>query len=252
MICKHCGNPLSIEDDKCPFCGEINQEVIRHTRAMRHYSKEFTKAKNEAEASNRLIRSFTVFLIIAVVLALGNAVVLFLRFHAQDIADNLERKRVNRNVSAYEEKIVNALSEDDLYSFKCYYDDNYLYRFDDLKRYDFFSMIGGYYCDLYTCIMDLYDSKIVGLYRTDDELLQKAASCIQALYEEYDHMNDTYSTSHQWMTDIDFTKADEIKERMELMISVYCNIDLKEVEAMKDSTPLQISMQIGRGMGLYE
>ena len=57
MVCKHCGNQLSLEDEICPFCGMENEAAKKHTEEMRHFSGQFHQVKTEAlEETGRVRR----------------------------------------------------------------------------------------------------------------------------------------------------------------------------------------------------
>ena len=46
MKCQSCNAPLSIEDEKCPYCGAPNPEAIKHRQEMRMFSGEFQKTRS--------------------------------------------------------------------------------------------------------------------------------------------------------------------------------------------------------------
>lgn len=43
MKCPFCGANLSLEDEKCPYCGTPNPEGCRHQENLHHYQAEFEK-----------------------------------------------------------------------------------------------------------------------------------------------------------------------------------------------------------------
>lgn len=252
MKCKHCGNQLSIEDERCPFCGKINEQAQKHSKAMRRYSKEFKKAKQQVANTNHLIKSFTVFLIIAVILAMGNAAVLYLRYHAWDICMDLEEKQVKRNAVFYERTLSEALDEEDLFTINWYYTHKDLYSIDKLHRFSFFSRIGSEYTRIYQSVMDIYDADIVGLSDSNDQLLSTAGNAIADFYKSYDLLTDTYSDIVSSLNESELDQAEKIKEKLELFLGVYCNIPAEQLAKLPDSSELQIALILGKGMGLHE
>lgn len=47
MKCPGCGSNLTIDDEKCLFCGQENPFAKKHRKEMRHFTKEFNKTKRK-------------------------------------------------------------------------------------------------------------------------------------------------------------------------------------------------------------
>ena len=45
MKCPNCGSNLSIDDERCSFCGADNSFAKKHRSQMRHFTREFNKTK---------------------------------------------------------------------------------------------------------------------------------------------------------------------------------------------------------------
>ena len=45
MKCTFCGAPLTLKDEKCPYCGSQNPDILKHRSDMKHYQSEFKKTQ---------------------------------------------------------------------------------------------------------------------------------------------------------------------------------------------------------------
>jgi hypothetical protein len=172
MNCKHCGSQLSIEDEKCPFCGLPNDEAKQHIKDMQRYNQEFNKAKVTIATATGFVRSFLIFIVIAAILAIANVVVLVMNNNVYDRADAVILEETKENIDTYKMLCQDAYNKEDYYTLYRLYYDHKLNELDGFEDYYAIVSIAGDYLSVYSGTMNLYMYDTVFLYNTKDDLLQ--------------------------------------------------------------------------------
>ena len=64
MECKYCGGKLTLTDDKCPYCGMVNEETRKYAEDMRHFHGQFEDTKKGVYRVTRRYTQTTVQIVI--------------------------------------------------------------------------------------------------------------------------------------------------------------------------------------------
>ena len=135
MKCQSCNAPLSIEDEKCPYCGAPNTEAIKHRQEMHMFSGEFQKTRSSvlrtsSEHAGKSMR-IVILCVMAVLLILS---FLFLGF-SWDIASAMTKWQASANSERYCTLLDEYETSGDYLSFAALYDEKSLYRVDAFEEY---------------------------------------------------------------------------------------------------------------------
>ena len=135
MKCQSCNAPLSIEDEKCPYCGAPNPEAIKHRQEMRMFSGEFQKTrssvlKTSSEHAGKSMR-IVILCVMTVLLILS---FLFVGF-SWDIASAMTKWQASANREKYCALLDEYETSGDFLSFAALYDEKSLYRVDAFEEY---------------------------------------------------------------------------------------------------------------------
>ena len=135
MKCQSCNAHLSIEDEKCPYCGTPNTEAIRHRQEMRRFSGEFQKTRSSVLKTSVLHAEKSIRIVILCVMT----VLLFLSFlfagFSWDIASAVEKWQASKNSELYCTLLDEYEESGDFLSFAALYDEKSLYRVDAFEEY---------------------------------------------------------------------------------------------------------------------
>ena len=85
MKCPFCGANLSLEDEKCPYCGTPNPEGCRHQENLHHYQAEFEKTKQDVYTTSKRFAHLSVKTTIIAILILLNIAAIILNSRSWDI-----------------------------------------------------------------------------------------------------------------------------------------------------------------------
>jgi uncharacterized membrane protein YvbJ len=250
MICKHCGSQLSIEDEKCSFCGLPNEEAKQHIKDMQHYNNEFNTAKGTIAKATGFVRSFLIFIVIAAILAVANVVVLVMNNDVYNRAEAIILEETKANLDTYKKMCEEAYENEDYYTLYHLYYDQRLVEFDDFKDYYAIVSIAYEYLRVYSVSMNLHMYDTVILYSTKDDLLQSLGDSIKSIYDQQEQYYRDYNDSNTTQAGREY--ADHAIKKMELFLENYLKLTKEDIALLSEETPLQISMIIGRRMGIYE
>ncbi len=135
MKCQSCNAPLSIEDEKCPYCGTPNPEAIKHRQEMRTFSGEFQKTRSSVlKASSEHAGKSMRIVILCVMIVFLILSFLFLGF-SWDIASAVNKWQAAANSERYRTLLDEYETSGDFLSFAALYDEKSLYRVDIFEEY---------------------------------------------------------------------------------------------------------------------
>ena len=159
MRCEACNAHLSIEDEKCPYCGTPNPEAIKHRQDMKRFSGEFQKTRSSVlrtarESAGKSMR-IVIICIMVVLLILS---FLFLGF-SWDIASAVTRWQAASNSEKYCAMLDTYEEEGDFLSFVALYDQRSLYGPDIYEEYRHVYTAASNYSSIYGYITTLWEKE---------------------------------------------------------------------------------------------
>lgn len=184
MECKNCGAKISIEDERCPFCGAINEEAAKHVEDMKKYQKDYQHTKRTVMTEARRFNRFTVQLTFIALLACLNLFFYFSAKNAWEIGDRITLHRVSANPAKYEAQL-NEFRDQKLYNaYYRYYSNNSMYRVKSLRSYEPATSAAHYHFSCYMAIMYLSESEPPATqYQTREDLINSFSSSLAYLYQ---------------------------------------------------------------------
>ena len=135
MKCQSCNAHLSIEDEKCPYCGSPNFEAIKHRQEMQMFSGEFQKTRSSVlrTSSEHAGKSMRI-VILCVMIVLLILSFLFLGF-SWDIGSAMTKWQAAANSEKYCDLLDEYEASGDFLSFAALYDEKSLYRVNVFEEY---------------------------------------------------------------------------------------------------------------------
>jgi len=235
MVCKHCGSQLSIEDEKCPFCGQVNEAVQKHTREMRHFSGQFQEAKSGVLEHTGRLRRYVPLLVLIAVLAVGNILLIVMLEQSYQIENVLEEWRIAREESSYYNRLSDLETEGDYLTLGIIYTENYLYSNDRLREFAAVAEAGELYGKVQESIgvLAAYQAGRAG-EEACDSALQSLGYNLKRLYEIFD--GSAYRYIEEAMRDTHVNSLKEIREKVEAFLKAVCECtetDLEELEGLE-------------------
>lgn len=93
MKCDFCGSNMSLEDERCPHCGQLNPHAQQHIKDMEHYQDEYNRTRRGVYSDLGQYKDTVVRIVIIAVLVIGIVVMWVISQEAYSIHRSvLERK----------------------------------------------------------------------------------------------------------------------------------------------------------------
>lgn len=159
MKCKACNAPLSIEDEKCPYCGTMNPEAVKHRQDMKRFTGEFLQTRSSVlrTASENAGKSMR----IVILCVMAVLVILSFAFLANswNIASAVTKWQAAANSSKYCAMLDQFEEEGDFLSFAALYDQRSLYGAEAYEEYRHVYTAASNYSSLYGYITTLLEEE---------------------------------------------------------------------------------------------
>ena len=120
--CKKCGAPLSLDQVKCPYCGEVNEEAREHLEKLAKLDKDYKKTKQEVMTEVKKTKKGYNLLVILVMLLIANMLMIPVWGASYDIAEKIAVS--NQPISEVKEELSRLLEDRDYPAFVACYDRN--------------------------------------------------------------------------------------------------------------------------------
>ena len=159
MKCRSCHANLSIEDEKCPYCGTPNPEAIRHRQDMHRFSGEFHQTKSSvlktsAETAQKYFR-----IIIICVLSVLVLISFFVLGNSWNITSAIQDAQAIKNYQEYSALLDQYEAEDNALAFTALYENHYLYGVDKYEGYQHYYRAASSYTYVYYEILDYLEEE---------------------------------------------------------------------------------------------
>ncbi|MBR4461721.1 MAG: zinc ribbon domain-containing protein [Erysipelotrichaceae bacterium] len=143
--CKKCGAPLSLDQAKCPYCGEINEEAKEHLEKLAKLDKDYKKTKQEVMTEVKKTKKGYNLLIILVMLLIANMLMIPVWGASYDIAEKIAVS--DRPVSEVKEELNALLEAKEYPEFVVCYDRNDV-NYKDYREYTGIHSLAYDYCQI--------------------------------------------------------------------------------------------------------
>ena len=243
MECKNCGAKLSLEDERCPFCGAVNEEAAKHAADMKKYHKDYQSTKRTVMTEARRFNRFTVQLTFIALLACLNLLFYFSAKNAWEIGDWITERQVSANPSKYEQKL-NEFRNQELYeAYYCYYNNKSMYTVKSLRSNEPASSAAHYYFRCYMNIMYLSEAEpLTTLYQTKEELITSLSNSLSYLYQSQNR--DSYQYLENAFTEENAAFIDGLVNQAEDLMRVYLNFTEEDISNVRGETQQSILLYI--------
>lgn len=120
MKCDFCGQSLSLEEEYCAHCGQMNPHAQQHIRDMRHYKGEFENTKRGVYALTGVYKDITVRAVIITALVVLIFVMLYLYENVYSLWNDYLERDAKRNVKEYSAVMDEYIAQEDFRRFSLF------------------------------------------------------------------------------------------------------------------------------------
>ncbi|MBQ6559414.1 MAG: zinc ribbon domain-containing protein [Erysipelotrichaceae bacterium] len=217
--CKKCGAPLSLDQAKCPYCGEINEEAKEHLEKLAKLDKDYKKTKQEVMTEVKKTKKGYNLLIVLVMLLIANMLMIPVWGASYDIAEKIAVS--DRPVSEVKEELDSLLKDRDYPAFVVCYDRNDA-NYRDYREYSMVYSMAYDYCQVIRSFTN-------HLYVNQDYYTDPLVKMCQHIKD----FEDDYVSSQRWEDDpLVLQYMSEIKEEYELFLKTFLHLTEEDIAGL--------------------
>ena len=248
MKCKYCGSNLTIDDDRCPFCGQENTHAVKHRSQMNYFRRRFNKTEKNVMETSKHFNQFTVKItIIAILVALNVTVLLFIA-NEWEFRQLIYRRDVAKNLKQYEAIMEQYELEGRYLELGEFYSRKKLEVNDHFKEYQIIGQACFTYTNAYDLILQIQimeDNE----YYSDEEKVEHLASSLSYVYSD---MEKTPYSTEECFAPKHVEAMDGLKKEIKCLLMTYCHLTEEDAERFPALSEARKQVMLEEGLGIGE
>lgn len=248
MKCPSCGSNLTIDDEKCLFCGTDNPFAVKHRKEMRHFTKEFNETKEAVMEKSYHVNRWAVKVTLIAILVAANLAVLFFINNIYDFEDFFRERELKNNYAIHKEQLDKMEENRDYIAFACYWTDYNMYSCDVFDEFYLVSQACNSFSYLYQNTMDIV-TKEESEYYSHEDRIEHVAEQIEYVYKyanKRDYVDEEqYKPQHQEC-------LDDLVEDMEAFVQTYYGLTDEQIESFEELSKARRQILLEEGIKQYE
>lgn len=248
MKCPNCGSNLTIDDEKCLFCGADNPFAVKHRREMNRFTREFNKTKEEVLQKSHHVNYWAVKITLIAVLVAANLGILFFINNIYDFEQFFKARELESNYIWHKQQLDELEENRDYIALSCYWSDYDMYCSDMFDEYYKVTQACSNFAYLYQYTMDIVTKEETS-YFTYEDRLEYVAEQIEYIYKytqkgDYDDESQ-FKPQHQ-------ACMDDLVEDMEAFVQTYYGLTDEEMESFEELSKARRQILLEEGIKQYE
>ena len=248
MKCPNCGSNLSIDDERCSFCGADNSFAKKHRSQMRHFTREFNKTKADVlKKSNHLNKWAVKITLIAVLVAL-NCLILFMAANSYEIEHFFVNRSIDANYHKHKAVLDEYEADRNFFAFDAYYNKHQLYYNDRMNEYRAVENVCSNYIMVYEYVM--------AVVTEEEDEYNSHANKMEYLSDQLDYIY-KYSKPQEYSDEEQYQPVhqecmDDMVAQLEDLLQTYFHVSDEDIEAFPEMSKARRQIVMEEGLGLYE
>ena len=250
MKCQACNAHLSIEDEKCPYCGTPNPEAVQHRKDMLRFSKEFQATRSSVlrMASERAGKSAR----IITLCIMGLLLVLSILFYifSWDISHALMNLQASSNTEKYCAQLDQYEEDRDYLAFAALYEQRSLYGIDAFDEYRYVYDASSSYAAIYNSITSLLEEE--PWEDSHERSVESLCDSLEYHYKYIEGKTYDYLAELGAYDEVHLNTVSHITEKIENLIQLTFAVSEEDMEQFKEMSPIEKQIFIERRFQDYE
>lgn len=229
MKCEHCGGNLSLTAEKCPYCGQINEQAKKHINDMKRYQGAFESTKCGVYDRTDKYTGTVVRVVLIAVLLIVIVITMIIGSSTYEIRSAWMRRKALKNAAEYMEIMDGYLAEEDFVAFAAFCQENYLDTYDNVyEKYAQVERAAQQYTYVYSSIMEIVSPPE---YRELEDFVEYLAENLDYFYETLEGENYEYYEGVD--TEQNRRALAAMQEKVELMLQHYLGLSKEDAEGFQ-------------------
>lgn len=242
MKCEFCGGNLSLEDQYCPHCGQMNKHSQEHIREMGRFRKRFESTQDKVYGTTHRYTQLTVRIVLICILIVLTILAVLVGTNAYSVLRDIRKSDTNRKFDEYSAVLDAYMEEGKFEEF------NY---FREVKQIDWYETPYESYAPVISAARD-YSNIVEGIADMickSEEEEWKPEFLGGVVFSFYDGLD---MEEWSWYEGADSEKNREALEKMvnqvEGLLMTYCGLSREQAESLRELNEARITVLLEEAM----
>lgn len=246
MRCHSCNAHLSIDDEKCPYCGTPNPEAVKHRQEMHRFSGEFFRTKSSVLKTSTETAQKSIRITIICVLAVLVLAACIIMGNSWNISSAIKESQAARHEKEYSAILDRYEAEGDALSFVAFYDEKYLYGVDAYEKYQHYYRIASNYEYVYYQLLGILEEE--DTENSYSNPVHYLCDYIDSYYTYLDEEHYSFYEETGMYDEVHLQAADRLTEKLEAMLKLFCSISDEDMENFRNLSNAEKQVLIERSV----
>lgn len=244
MKCTFCGGPLTLKDEKCPYCGAPNPDILKHRSDMKHYQSEFKKTQDDVYTTTHKFTSFSVRTSIIAFLVILNVAALILIGSAWPIYKSVTKSTLHKNEAVHKKTMDDLIKDEKYIELNAYFNSNNLYLGDEFDTYTAITRVSDSYNSIFNSINSMINPELSSSW-SPRYLVSSLSSYYETISGEYFLYEGKYLNEH-------FAALDDIDQKIQLLLTSFCKLTKEDLSTLPNLSANGIQDLLERRLDIHE
>jgi len=251
MRCHSCNAHLSIDDEKCPYCGTPNPEAVKHRQEMHRFSREFFRTKSSVLKTSTETAQKSIRITVVCILAVLVLIACIINGNSWSIASAIKESQAARHEKEYSAILDRYEAEGDALSFATFYNENYLYGVDAYDKYQHYYRAASNYEYVYHQLLEILEEESTerNFYSNPVHFL---CDYIDSYYTYLDEEHYSFYEETGMYDEVHLQAVDRLTEKLEAMLKLVCSIPDEDMENFRNLSNAEKQVLIERSVKGHE
>lgn len=250
MRCQSCNAHLSIEDEKCPFCGTPNPEAIKHRQDMRRFSGEFHRTKSSVLRTSSETAQKSIRIMIICIMAVLVLISILILGNNWNISYAIQKSEAKRNYKEYSAILDQYEADGDAISFAAFYDEKSLYGVDSYDKYQYYHRAAADYESIYYEVLRFMEE--TPLERTSSNSVKYLCDYIDYYYSYLGEEHYSFYEETGMYDEVHLQAVEQLTQKLEALLKFSFSLSDEDMENFRNLSNAEKQVLIERSVKEHE
>lgn len=230
MKCEFCKGNMSLEDEKCPHCGQINPHAQQHIKDMEHYKGEFDRTRWDVYTTVGMYKENAIRIIIIAALVICIVILWIISANGYSIHRSFQEKNAKRNAEKYSAMLDQYIEQEEYLILSQFCNEHCInVRLDEYDRYVPVIWVSDSYGFVCRDVMNL---AAPSEYMSEERYLEMLGDDLDSFYRQCDIEGYTHYEGADRQENVE--AINRMKESVLQMLQTYCGLTEEDCEGFEN------------------
>lgn len=250
MRCRSCNAHLSIDDEKCPYCGTPNPEAVKHRQDMRRFSGEFHRTKSSVLKTSTETAQKSIRIMIICIMAVVVLISILVLGNSWNISSAIRKSEAKRSFKEYSVILDEYEAEGDAISFVTFYQENSLYGVDGYDKYQYYYRAAANYESFYYELLRIFEEKQAGEISSNS--IRYLCDYLGYYYTFIEEEHYSFYEETGMYDEVHLQAVERLTQKLEAMLKLFFSIPDEDMDNFRNLSNAEKQVLIERSIKEHE